>query len=167
MKKILITLLFSIPVFAQDGFKAEDNSIVWEKSFTAQNANIVPVLEREPGLEVGGFMDNVFKGYGNNISCNCNEGSGLMKNNLKFEYIIMVNPDYYVVKVKNIKIIEKYGPMQARVIANSFEKYFLDETALRTDAKSQTDINCLNKYLTGIFSLEPFVDKNRALTSNK
>ena len=71
MKKLLISLLFSIPALAQDGFRANGSSIVWEKSFPADNANIVALLDRQPNLKVASFMDNVYKGKGDQIKNTC------------------------------------------------------------------------------------------------
>jgi hypothetical protein len=164
MKKLLISLLFSIPALAQDGFRANGSNIVWEKSFPADNANIVALLDRQPNLKVASFMDNVYKGKGDQIKNTCASGSGLMKNDCKFDFIIMVNPDYYVVKVTNLKILEKFGPMQARTVANPCEKYFLNKQGLKSDDKTSTDLGCLDSYLSSVFSMGGTAGE--ALTSN-
>ncbi|WP_297332969.1 hypothetical protein, partial [Flavobacterium sp.] len=136
MKKIFIlVLLTSFAGTAQSNFKVENGQLVWEKTFSAVNPDIVAVLEREPNLKVSSFMDNVYKGSCNDWKGDCDSGSGLMKNNCKFDFLIIVNPDGYTVKVKNVKILEKYGPMQARTIANPCEKYFVEGNSIRNSDK--------------------------------
>lgn len=163
MKKLLFTLLLSTPVFAQDGFRANGPAIVWERSFPADDTNIVALLDKQPNLKVASFMDNMYKGKGIDIQNTCEDGSGLMKNNCKFDFVILVNPDSYVVKVTNLKIIEKFGPMQAKTVANPCEKYLMYNKALKTDDKSSADLNCLDSYLSGVFSVS---GTSTALTSN-
>lgn len=167
MKKLLITLLFSIPVIslAQSGFHASSGNIVWERTFPADNANIVALLDKQPNLKVATFMDNVYKGSGDQIRNTCESGSGLMKNDCKFDFLIIVNPDSYVVKVTNLKILEKYGPMQARTVANPCEKYYMSDNTLRTDDRANNDLGCLDNYLSSVFSIGS-VAGTGALTSN-
>lgn len=166
MKKLLL-LLFCLPALAQTGFKADGEDIVWQKKFDAQNANIVAILEKQEGLKVGGFMDNMYKGQGFDVQNTCDGGTGLMKNPLKFSFIILTDPFGYVVKLRNIKVIEKYGPMQARTMANPVEKYFLDGTDLKTEGIAQQNMECLDTFLTEMFSPAPDKPENTALTSNK
>lgn len=166
MKKLLLTLLFTGAAFAQDGFKSNNGNLVWERTFPADNANIVALLEKEPNLKVGTFMDNVFKGRGNEIKNTCDGGSGLMKNNTKFDFLIIVNPDSYTVKVTNLKFLEKFGPMQTRVVANPSEKYYVYNGAVKNDDKTKGDFNCLDNYLSSVFSSEPVTTTGNALTSN-
>lgn len=165
MKKLfLLFVMSSFATFAQ-GFQAEGNNLVWEKHFTANNADIVALLEQEPNLNVNSFMDNVYKGTGDEIRNTCQGGSGLMKNNCKFDFLIIVEPDGYIVKVKNIKILEKYGPMQARTRANPCEKYYMDGNTIREGERSTGDLGCLDSYLTSVFSISPTAGS--ALTLNK
>lgn len=166
MKKLLLTLLFAGAAFAQDGFKSNNGNLVWERTFQANNANIVALLEKEPNLKVGTFMDNVFKGSGNEIKNTCDGGSGLMKNNCKFDFLIIVNPDSYTVKVTNLKFLEKYGPMQTRIMANPCEKYYVYNGAVKSDDKTKGDFDCLNNYLSSVFSADPITSTGNALTSN-
>jgi hypothetical protein len=165
MKKIILSLLFSIPALAQSGFSANSGTIVWERSFPAENANIVALLDSQPKLRVGTFMDNVYKGTGDQIKNTCASGSALMKNECKFDFIIVVNPDSYTVRVTNLKILEKFGPMQARVMANPCEKHFIYKSALKSDEKSKTDLSCLDNYLSTVFSMNSLTSSG-ALTSN-
>lgn len=164
MKKLLLTLLLPISAFAQDGFRASGSAIVWEKSFPADNANIVAMLDKQPNLKVASFMDNIYKGKAEKITNTCQSGSGLMKNDCKFDFIIVVNEDSYVVKVTNFKILEKFGPMQAKTIANPCEKHYLYKGALKSDEKTQGDLNCIDSYLSGVFSTG--IGTGTALTSN-
>ncbi len=163
MKKLLLTLLFSVPVLAQDGFKTGATGIVWERSFPADDANIVALLDKQPNLKVASFIDNIYKGKAEKIKNNCESGSGLMKYDCKFDFVIMVNPDYYVVKVTNFKILEKFGPMQAKTVANPCEKHYLYNGAIKTDEKTQGDLSCIDNYLSSVFSVG---GAGTALTSN-
>lgn len=164
MKKLLITLLFSVPVLAQDGFRANGQRIVWEKTFPAENANIVALLDKQPNLKVASFIDNIYKGKAEKITNTCESGSALMKNDCKFDFVIVVNLDSYVVKVTNFKILEKFGPMQAKTMANPCEKHYLYNGALKSDDKTQADLNCIDTYLTGVFSIGSAT--GTAITSN-
>lgn len=165
MKKIFILLLLiGFKGIAQSNFKVENGILVWEKTFSAVNPDVVAVLEKEPKLKVSSFMDNVYKGSCSDLKSDCDGGSGLMKNDCKFDFLIIVNPDGYTVKVKNIKILEKYGPMQARTIANPCEKYFVEGSAIRNSEKYNPDIYCLENYLASAFS--NISNNENAITSN-
>ena len=164
MKKLLL-LLVCLPALAQNGFKSDDTGMVWQGVYSAENANIAAVLDKDPNLQVGGFFDNMYKGIGNQIQNTCEGGTGLMKNRIKFEFIVLTDPNGYVVKVRNIKILEKYGPMQTRTVANPAEKYFMEGKVIKTDATSQENMACLNNFLTGLFSPQP-QSTGTALTSN-
>jgi len=165
MKKLLLLLLLSFPVFAQNGFKADAGNVVWERSFNADNANIIAILDRNPDLKVGAFMDNLYKGFGVDVQNTCNGGTPLMKNNLKFEFVILLTPGSYVVKIRNIRILEKYGPMQAKTVANRCEKYFMAGTKLSTEPNASSNMACLDRFLTGLFSPLPETS-GKAITSN-
>ena len=164
MKKLLL-LLVCLPALAQTSFKTEDKNIVWQGVFSADNANIAAVLDKDPNLKVGVFMDNMYKGAGAEIENTCDGGTALMKNKIKFEFVILTDPNGYVVKVKNLKIIEKFGPMQARTVASPAEKYFMASGALKTDTTAQTNMSCLNNFFTSLFSPLP-ESAGTALTSN-
>ena len=164
MKKLLL-LLFCLPALAQTGFKSDETGLVWQGVFSAENANIAAVLDKDPNLKVGGFLDNMYKGMGDEIQNTCEGGTGLMKNKIKFDFIILSDPNGYVVKVRNLKIIEKYGPMQARTMANPSEKYFMDGNTIKTDNTSQANMACLNNFFTALFSPQPEA-KGTALMSN-
>jgi len=166
MKTILL-LLFCLPALAQTGFKADGNDIVWQKKFDSQNANIVAMLDRQPGLKVGGFMDNMYKGKGIEVQNTCDGGTGLMKNPLKFSFIILTDPYGYVVKIRDLKILEKYGPMQATTRANPAEKYFMDGDEVKNAGIAQQNMECLDAFLTDMFTPLPEAAENNALTSNK
>lgn len=164
MKKIILSLLFSLPVFAQDGFKTEKQELVWEKTFEANNANVAAILDRHPELKISGFIDSAYKGTAAEITNTCQGGSGLMKNNVKFDFIVLVNPDYYVVRVRNLKVLEKYGPMQTRIVANRLEQYFTTNGKLRTDPKASANMQCLDSFLISLFDTVPA--QGGAITSN-
>ncbi len=166
MKKLLLSLLFAVPTFAQSGFQSVDGMLVWERSFPIKSVDVTAFLNQEPNLKVVTFAENVFNGVGNEIRVGCEAGSGLLKNNCKFDFIIEVHPDKYNVKVTNLKIIEKYGPMQARIMANNSEKYFVDNSNIKNDNRTLTDINCLDNMLVDIFYTPATVKEEEGLTTN-
>lgn len=166
MKNLILTLLVSVSAFAQQGFRTEGQNLVWERTFSAHNADIVAFLNGQPDLKVTTFSENTFEGYSNQMQNRCNGGSALMKNDCKFDFTIMVQPDHYIVRITNLKILEKYGPMQARVVANACEKYFVDGKTVKTDARSQTDLRCLDTFLRSMFSAGSVGTSSGALTSN-
>lgn len=166
MKKFILLLLFTLPALAQNGFKTEGNALVWERVFPANNTDITAVLNRDPNLKVASFMDNVYKGIGFDIKNTCEGETALMKSNCKFQFLIMVNPDSYVVKIRDIKFLEKYGPMQARIMANASEKYFMEGSKLKTDATTQGNMACVDRFLTSLFSPAPVTAEPKAMTSN-
>jgi len=166
MKNLILSLLFCLPVFAQTGFKTEGKDIIWQGVFSTETANIVSVLDKEPNLKVGAFMDNMYKGMGDEVQNTCNGGTGLMKNNLKFDFVILVDPAGYVVKVRNIRILEKYGPMQAKTIANKAEKYFMAGTQLSTQPNASENMACMDRFFTGLFSTEQPKSEQPVITSN-
>jgi hypothetical protein len=166
MKKLLL-LLFCLPALAQSGFKADGKDIIWQKSFSAENANIVAMLDRTPNLKVAGFMDNLYRGKALEIKNTCEGGTGLMENPVKFEFTVLTDPAGYVVKVRNLKIIEKYGPMQAKTMANPAEKYFMDGETVKTDGIAQQNMECLDNFFTAMFAAPAEVAEPTALTSNR
>lgn len=165
MKKLLL-LLFSLPALAQTGFKVEEKEIIWQKSFSAENINIAAVLDRNPDLKVGGFIDNMYKGMTMAIDNTCNGGTGLMKNQVKFDFIVLTDPAGYVVKIRNLKILEKYGPMQSRVRANPAENYFVDEGVLKTEGIAEQNMQCMDSFLSSLFSPPAEGISPTAMTSN-
>lgn len=151
MKKLLL-LLFCLPALAQTGFKADGKDIIWQKSFSAESADIASILDRNPNLKVGGFMDNMYKGMAMDIKNTCTGGTGLMENHIKFDFVILTDPAGYVVKVRNLKILEKYGPLQSRIRANPAENYFMDGEALKTEGVAEQNMVCLDSFLASLFA---------------
>ena len=166
MKKLLL-LLMCLPAFAQTGFKAEGKDVVWEKAFSTDNANIVAILDRNPNLKVAGFMDNMYKGMAFEVQNTCDGGTGLMKNPVKFDFIVLTDPAGYVVKIRNLKILEKYGPMQSRTRANPSENYFMDGETLKTEGVAQQNMECLGNFLSALFAPPTEMESPTSLTSNK
>lgn len=168
MKNLIVLLLSftTLTAVAQNGFKTEAGNLVWERSFTADNTDISGILDRDTNLKVNSFMDNIYKGMAFDIKNTCNGATGLMKNNVKFQFLIMVNPDGYVVKIRDLKFLEKYGPMQARTMANRCEKYFMDGTKVRTDEGTKSEMACVDSFLTALFSPAPVTNEPKAMTSN-
>lgn len=152
MKKLVLFMLFTLPVMAQTSFKSEKGNIVWEHTYDVANADVIAMVDKDPNLKISSFVENVYKGSGNEVKNRSQGGSALMKNNCKFEFTVIVNPDSYTVIVKDLKIIEKYGPMGSRIMANPCEKYFANDKGLRSDDKAATDLACLDKYFTALFS---------------
>ncbi|MCW4467418.1 hypothetical protein OGH69_00425 [Flavobacterium sp. MFBS3-15] len=152
MKNLLFTLLFSLPLMAQHNFRAEDGNIVWEKAFPVNNVNVVAMIESHPELTVDAYMDNLVQGGAKEMAITGEGGSGLMQNNCKFDYVIVMENGQYIVKVKDFKFLEKMGPMQMRTVASSWEKYFMDERKIRPTPITQGNLQHLDNFLTGIFA---------------
>ncbi len=165
MKKLILTLLFSLPLMAQHNFRTEDGTIVWEKAFPVSNVNVVGMIESHPELTVEAYMDNLVKGGAKEMEITGEGGSGLMKNNCKFDYVIVLENGQYIVKVKDFKFLEKMGPMQMRTVANSWEKYFMDDRKIRPTPITQGNLQHLDNFLTGVFSGSA-ITSSGAVTSN-
>ena len=165
MKKLILTLLFSLPVLAQHGFRAENGNIIWEKSFPVGSVNVAALLKAQPALKTDIFTDNECKGSANDIKIEGNGGSAMMKNNCKFDFDIAIEGNSYIVKIHNMKFLERVGPMQLRTIISSFEKYFMDERKLRPTPVTQSNLAYLDNFFTGIFT-GTVISSSEALTSN-
>lgn len=152
MKKLLLSLLFALPVMAQDGFRNENGNLIWEHSFPA-TTNVAATVEGQPDLMLEAMINGVQTGAAEKIKNTCPEGSATMRNDLKFNFKVKNDNGNYIVTVTDIKVIEVMGPMQARTIVNRCEKYFVDAALkVKKDPRSQKDMNCLDNFLTGVFS---------------
>ncbi|WP_154652567.1 hypothetical protein [Flavobacterium rivuli] len=165
MKTLLLSLLLCFPVMAQTGFKTEGNNIIWQGVFSTENANILAVLDRDPNLKISNFMDSMYKGQADDVQNTCNGGTGIMKNKIKFDFVILQDPAGYVVKVRNLRIIEKFGPMQAKTIAKRCEKYFMDNGQLNTQPNAAENMACMDSFFSNLFGIQPAVS-NTSITSN-
>lgn len=161
MKNLLLLLLFTLPVMAQNGFRNEKGNLVWEHTYPA-TANMQATIESQSTLEVITFFNDTYTGKGNNVKNTCG-GAVLMKNDCKFDFTVRKNNGNYIVTVTNLRMIERLGPMQARIVESRCEKYLVDAALkVKKDPRSQNDINCLNNFLTGVFG----GTVNSALTAN-
>ncbi|PZR19442.1 MAG: hypothetical protein DI539_13945 [Flavobacterium psychrophilum] len=152
MKKLLLSLLFTLPVMAQDGFRNENGNLVWQHTYPA-TTNVLTVIGNQPDLKVEVGTNDAQTGYAEKIKNTCSEGSPVMRNDYKFNFNVKNENGNYVVTVTDIKIIEVMGPMQARTIVNRCEKYLVDASLkVKKDARSQKDVGCIDNFLTGIFS---------------
>jgi hypothetical protein len=165
MKTLLLSLLFCIPAIAQTGFKTEGNNIIWQGVFSTENADILAVLDRDPNLKIGSFMDSMYKGKADDVQNTCDGGTALMKNKIKFDFVILQDPAGYVVKVRNIRIIEKFGPLQAKTVATRCELYFMDNGKINTQPNAADNISCMDRFFTGLFGTQPEAS-GTAITSN-
>jgi len=165
MKTLLLSLIFSLPALAQTGFKIEGNDIIWQGVFSTEDANILSVLDRDPNLKITNFMDSMYKGQADEVQNTCNGGTALMNNKIKFDFVILQDPAGYVVKVRNLRIIEKFGPMQATTIAKRCEKYFLANGKISTQPNASENMACMDRFFTGLFGTQPKVNE-KAITSN-
>ncbi|MES2484742.1 MAG: hypothetical protein V4581_02185 [Bacteroidota bacterium] len=166
MKKILLLLLFTAPIMAQNGFKMEDGSIVWERFYNAPNTDIKSLIATNEKLSLISDAEDTYIGVGEGVHNTCASGSVLMKCDTNFSFIIMKVADGYLVKVKDFRFLEKYGPMQLRIIPTSLEKYYLEYGKIRTTPKTQTDLACVENFLAGVFSGKTVPAESPALTSN-
>ncbi len=166
MKKILLLLMFTAPLMAQHNFKVENGCIVWERFFNNPNTDIKALIAANSDLALTSGKDNTYTGYGEQVPNTCSGGSVLMKCNTDFNFTIMAVADGYMVKVKEFMFLEKYGPMQMRTVPNSLAKYYLERGKIRGSEKTQTDLACIDSFLTGVFSGGAGGAEAPALTSN-
>jgi hypothetical protein len=151
MKKLLFSLLFALPVMAQDGFKNEGGNLVWQHTYPSA-ANMQATIESNPDLQVAAFVNDIYTGSAEKIKNTCDQGSPTMRNNFTFDFEVKKDNNNYVVTVSNLRIIEVFGPMQARTVASRCEKYFVDAgLKVKKDARTQKDMGCVDSFLTGIF----------------
>lgn len=151
MKTLLLTLLFALPLMAQDNFKTEKGGLVWEYIFPVDNADVSAIMD-EKKVKITSFMDNMYSGNITDIESLAKGGSALTECNTKFEFVIMVNPDSYVVRVKNIKYYEKVGPMQSRTMINPVENYYVYNKNIKSDERTVKDLAALEGFLKTVFS---------------
>jgi hypothetical protein len=152
MKKLLLSLLFTLPAMAQDGFRNENGNLVWEHTYPA-TTNVSATTGSNPDLKIEASLNGVETGFAEKIKNTCSEGSSVMRNDCKFNFKVKNDNGNYVVTVTDLKIIEVMGPMQARTIVSRCEKYLVDAALkVKKDARSQKDMACLDSFLTGIFS---------------
>jgi len=166
MKKLLLSLLFALPAMAQDGFRNENGSLVWERIYPA-GTNMGAALEGTRGIQITTFFNNTYTGMGDEVQNTCRNGTPLMKNNCKFDFVVKQQDGSYIVTVTNLRIIERLGPLQARIMANRAEKYFVDANLkVRDDGRTKTDLMCLDSFLDSIFSSGEISSANGGLTAN-
>lgn len=166
MKKIFLLLLIAAPAMAQQNFKVEKGCIVWEHFFSSSNTDIKALVAANEKLSLTSSDTNVFIGVGESVPNTCGSGSALMKCDTNFSFTIMAVTDGYMVKVTNFFFLEKYGPMQMRTVPNSLAKYYLEYGKIRNSEKTQNDLACVDRFLTGVFSNGNLGQDAPALTSN-
>jgi hypothetical protein len=151
MNKILLLLLFTVPALAQNGFRMEKGKMIWEHTFaTIQDINTL--VTNVKGMSTDGAEGNVFKGKGAEVKSTVETESIRLKSDANFTFTITVVPGGYVVKVSNYVFLEKYGPLQMRIVQNPIEKYYVEYSKIRQTPKSQNDLHVLDGFLTGVFS---------------
>jgi hypothetical protein len=166
MKKLLFFLLATAPLMAQTGFKTENGTIVWERFFNTPGANIKSILAANPKLSLTADSESLYTGLGTSVKNTCALGSVLMKCDNNFSFTILPVTDGYMVKVTDFMFLEKYGPMQMRIVPNSLAKYYLEHGKIRTSDKTQTDLSCIDAFLTGVFSGQGTAAAVPAVTAN-
>jgi len=149
MKTILLSLLFAMPIFAQQGFRGEKGTIVWERTFPATNTDIGAMLALYPNIKIASASGGIYKGTAEDIKTT--GGSLLLKNPLKFDFTINVTADSYVVKVTGVKILERYGPLQLRIIPTGCEKYFMYNNKIKADQRTKSDLAYMETSLSSLF----------------
>ncbi|MDV6167918.1 hypothetical protein R1T16_05745 [Flavobacterium sp. DG1-102-2] len=166
MKKLLFSLLFALPVMAQDGFRNENGKLIWQHTYPAAT-NMQAQLDGNPELQINTFVNDVHTGSADKIKNTCQEGSPVMRNDCKFDFEVRKDNGNYVVTVTNLKIIEVMGPMQARTVVNRCEKYFVDATLkVKKDPRTQKDMGCADSFLTEVFGGGSINGSQLTMTAN-
>ena len=165
MKALILTLLFSLPVLAQNNFRAENGAIIWEKSFPAGSTDVAALLEAQSAIKIDMAVDNQVKGIAKELKIEGEGGTTLMKSNCNFDFDIALEGDHYIVRVVNLKFLEKVGPLQMRTIVSSWEKYFMDNRKIRPTPITQGNLQYLDEFLSGVFS-GTIITSSGAITAN-
>lgn len=170
MRKLLL-LLFCLPVMAQTAYKTEKGEIIWEKIYdTAEHIDVTALLNSHPELKQRETLENMYTGEAFELKNTCQGGTGLMQNPISFDYVIYTEPHRYgyVVRVKNIRIVERFGPMQARTVATPVEKYFVDKGVVKATGVATQNMDCMDSFFTQMFAPGGTpAEAPTALTSNK
>jgi len=154
MNKLLLLLLFTLPALAQNGFKMQNGSMVWERTFPA-GTEIRTIIEKQDKLKLLSTEETSFNGKAEAIKNNTGTESVRLKCDANFDFTVTVMPQGYLVRVTNFNFLEKYGPMQLRIVPGSLEKYYVEYGKIRNSPKTQNDLNYVDSFLTGVFTEQP------------
>ncbi|KOS06235.1 hypothetical protein AM493_09480 [Flavobacterium akiainvivens] len=163
MKKLLLLLLVTAPVMAQHGFKMENGNVVWERFYSIPQNDIKAMVSANEQLSLSSAEEATYTGRGAEVQNTCSSGSTLMKCPVDFTFTIMTVADGYFVRVENFMFLEKYGPMQMRTVPTGLGKHYVERGKIRTTDKANTELACVDSFLSGVFSGG---GANTALTAN-
>lgn len=147
----MLFLLFTLPAFAQDGFKSENGKIVWEHVYPEAGAKIKSIIDSQDKMTILSSDDATFTGQAEAIKSTIDANSARLESDANFDVTITKVEGGYKVRVTNYVLLEKYGPMQLRIKPASLNKYYADKGKIRNSLKTQTDLSYVDGFLTGLF----------------
>lgn len=152
MKTTILFLLFTLPLFAQNGFKAEKGKIVWEHFYPETNAKFDSIVKRHEKIKVLSSDNVLYTGKAEGIKSTIDSNSVRLESDANFDFTITRVDGGYKVAVTNYTLLEKYGPLQMRIIPATLGKYYIDNGKIRPSVKTQTDLSYVDGFLTGLFA---------------
>ncbi|KOS06234.1 hypothetical protein AM493_09475 [Flavobacterium akiainvivens] len=165
MKTIVLFLLCTLPALAQDGFRTEKGKIVWEHTFTENVPNLESLITAQEKMKLVSEEESLYTGKAEAIKSTIDVNSVRLASDANFDFTITKVAGGYKVRVTNYVFLEKYGPMQLRIIPNSLDKYYLEYGKIRNSDKTKTDLGYVDGYLTGLFLSQIVTAQGPALTA--
>lgn len=151
MKAIVFFLLLAVPALAQHGFRAEKGKIVWEHFYTEDGAVIKAAIESRDKMKLDVTDLAAMSGNADGIKSTLDINSARLESDADFDFTVTKVEGGYKVVVTNYTLLEKYGPMQMRIIPASLGKYYMDNDKIRTSEKTKTDLAYVDAFLTSVF----------------
>jgi len=151
MKVIVFFLLTAIPALAQHGFRAEKGKMVWEHFYTEDGAIIKAAIESRDKMKLDVADIAAMSGKADGIKNTLDINSARLESDADFDFTVTKVDGGYKVVVTHYTLLEKYGPLQMRVIPASLGKYYMDNNKIRTSEKTKTDLAYMDAFLTSVF----------------
>jgi len=153
VKKMIVVLLVTVPSMAQTNFRMEKGSVIWEHTLPI-GTNMKAIIDSQAKLTISAFDDTSYRGKADAVKNTTDANSVRLKCDASFDFIVTMTPEGYKVKVTNFMFVEKYGPMQLRIVPGSLEKYYVEYGKIRNSPKTQTDLSYVDSFLTGVFTIQ-------------
>lgn len=151
MKTVVLFLLFAVPALAQQGFRAEKGKMVWEHFYTEEGAVIKAAIESRDKMKLEVTDLAAMSGKADGIKSTLDINSARLESDADFDFTVTKVEGGYKVVVTNYTLLEKYGPLQMRIIPASLGKYYMDNNKIRTSEKTKTDLAYVDAFLTSVF----------------
>ncbi|WP_294818460.1 hypothetical protein [uncultured Flavobacterium sp.] len=150
MKTIILFLLVAFTASAQ-GFRAEKGKVVWEHFYAEEGTTIKSAIESREKMKLESTDLAAMSGKADGIKSTLDINSARLESDANFDFTVTKVEGGYKVVVTNYTLLEKYGPLQMRIIPASLGKYYMDNNKLRTSEKTKTDLAYIDAFLTSVF----------------